>query len=142
MAAKERWATEAEEKDRVAAATYLSLLAGEASVASIGDALRRAPVVTHRANDLLRASALPLLAADDPEVAKDLKKVKKGTRLAVVLLVRGQLQEGRPLTVADGYHRICASYHLDEDTPIPCQIADITAESRSGARRRPARTTA
>ena len=28
-----------------------------------------------------------------------------------------------PLTVADGYHRICASYHLDEDADIPCRIA-------------------
>jgi hypothetical protein len=30
------------------------------------------------------------------------------------------------LTVADGYHRICASYHLDEDTDIPCRIVDYT----------------
>jgi hypothetical protein len=28
------------------------------------------------------------------------------------------------LTIADGYHRICASYHLDEDADIPCRIAD------------------
>jgi hypothetical protein len=28
-----------------------------------------------------------------------------------------------PLTVADGFHRICASYHLDEDADIPCRIA-------------------
>jgi hypothetical protein len=28
-----------------------------------------------------------------------------------------------PLTIADGFHRICASYHLDEDADIPCRIA-------------------
>jgi hypothetical protein len=42
-----------------------------------------------------------------------------------VLLVRGRLGAGVPLTVADGYHRICASYHLDENAPIPCRIADL-----------------
>jgi hypothetical protein len=43
-----------------------------------------------------------------------------------VLLVRGQLTSEVPLTIADGYHRICASYHLDEDADIPCRIADLT----------------
>jgi hypothetical protein len=27
----------------------------------------------------------------------------------------------------DGYHRICASYQLDEDADIPCRIADLTS---------------
>ena len=26
---------------------------------------------------------------------------------------------------ADGYHRICASYHLNEDAEIPCRIVDL-----------------
>jgi hypothetical protein len=43
-----------------------------------------------------------------------------------VLLVRGRLQQDTPLTIADGYHRICASYHLDENADIPCRIVDIT----------------
>jgi hypothetical protein len=38
--------------------------------------------------------------------------------------VRGQLGT-YPLVVADGYHRICASYHLDEDAEIPCRLADL-----------------
>jgi hypothetical protein len=41
--------------------------------------------------------------------------------------VRGDLAAGRPLQIADGYHRVCASYHLSEDTEIPCRIADIPA---------------
>ena len=40
-----------------------------------------------------------------------------GTELSPVLLVRGT-----PLWVADGYHRVCASYHIDENTSIPCRI--------------------
>jgi hypothetical protein len=30
-----------------------------------------------------------------------------------------------PLIVGDGYHRICASYHLSEDADIPCRLADL-----------------
>ena len=40
-------------------------------------------------------------------------------------MVRGRLRDDVPLTVADGYHRICASHHLDEDADIPCRIADL-----------------
>jgi hypothetical protein len=27
------------------------------------------------------------------------------------------------LTIADGYHRVCASYHIDEDADIPARMA-------------------
>jgi hypothetical protein len=26
------------------------------------------------------------------------------------------------MVIADGYHRVCASYHLDEDAAIPCRL--------------------
>jgi hypothetical protein len=74
-------------------------------------------VTLFAAKDLLRASQLPLLDADDPEVAKDLKKVKAGSKLSPVLLVVGE-----PLWVADGYHRVCASYHIDEKAEVPCRV--------------------
>ena len=32
------------------------------------------------------------------------------------------------LTIADGYHRICASYHLDENEDIPCRMVDLPTE--------------
>jgi hypothetical protein len=60
-------------------------------------------------------------------VAKDLAKVKQGTPLSPVLLVRGELAAGVNLTVADGYHRICASHHLNEDEDIPCRLVDISS---------------
>jgi hypothetical protein len=28
------------------------------------------------------------------------------------------------MTIADGYHRVCASYHLDENADIPCHLVD------------------
>mgnify|MGYP001097097390 FL=1 len=50
--------------------------------------------------------------------------MKKGKPLSPVLLVRGDLLRGVPAQIADGYHRVCASYHLDENTDIPCRIAN------------------
>ena len=66
-----------------------------------------------------------MLAADNVHISKDLKKVTEGTLLSPVLLIRGVLRTQSPLIVADGYHRICASYHLDEDADIPCRIVDL-----------------
>jgi len=51
--------------------------------------------------------------------------VKGGKRLSPVLLVRGALERGFPLQIADGYHRVCASYHLGENNDIPCRIAEL-----------------
>ncbi len=124
---KERWKAEPEDHDYPAAAAYLSLLLPPAEVAPATAALRVAPLSHGKAKDLLRASGLPLLPADNEHVAKDLAKVARGERLSPVLLVRGDLVRGRPLVVADGYHRICASYQLDENADIPCRIADLDA---------------
>ena len=121
-----QWEATPSDDDYAAAARYLSLLLPDAAASSLAAALKRGQLVPHRANDLLRASGLPLLSTEDPEVIKDLNKVKKGTLLSPVLVVRGSLAEDeRTLTVADGYHRICASYHLDPDAEVPCQIADL-----------------
>jgi hypothetical protein len=86
--------------------------------------LKAAPLNHGKANDLLRASRLPLLPIEDLEVIRDLKKVRKGELLSPVLLVRGNFAQGVPLIVADGYHRICASYHISDDADIPFRIVD------------------
>ncbi len=59
-------------------------------------------------------------------MAADLKKVKKGQALSPVLLIRGDLLRGVAAQIADGYHRVCASHHVDENTDIPCQIVDVS----------------
>ena len=125
--AHEHWKSDPEDHDYPAAAAYLNLIASPALVTALVDALRAAPTVTQKAKDLLRASALPLLPEDNAHVAGDLQKVDKGQLLSPVLLVRGDIGHGRSLVVADGYHRICASYLLDENADIPCRIADLPA---------------
>ena len=117
---RERWKDEPEEQDFPAAIDYLSLSFPEPVAALIVESLRNAPTMYRKAKDLLRAARLELLPDDDPEVARDLKKVARGEALSPVLLVRGA-----PLFVADGYHRICASYHLAEDAEIPCRLVDM-----------------
>jgi hypothetical protein len=120
----ETWKNEPDDHDFPAAGDYLSLLFPETVVAAIVDRLRAAETTHRKAKDLMRASRLPLLAKDDVHVAEDLKRVAAGTPLSPVLLVRGDARAGRALIVADGYHRICASYFLDDDADIPCRLAD------------------
>jgi hypothetical protein len=122
---KEHWKTEPDDHDFPAAADYLSLVVDPDTARSTAGALRHATGTTRKAKDLLRASGLALLPPDNAHVASDLAKVKQGNRLSPVLLVRGRLQHGTPLTIADGYHRVCASYHLDENADIPCRIVDL-----------------
>jgi hypothetical protein len=114
----ENWNDEPEPEDYPAAQSYLSLLVGANAAAKLVKALRKQEGLTFfAAKDILRASGLPLLGPEDSEVAVDLKKVKFGKKLSPVLLIQGS-----PLWVADGYHRVCASYHLNEKTDLPCRI--------------------
>ena len=122
------WKERPDEHDYPAAASYLSLVATSALVDTTLAALQAAPLSHFKAKDILRASGLTLLPADDQHVAKDIGKVTAGRRLSPVLLVRGALTRGFPLQIADGYHRVCASYHLGENTDIPCRIAELPAD--------------
>ncbi len=120
--AGEHWKDEPEAQDFPAAESYLSLLVGPAAAAGLAKALRKERTLQHyAAKDILRAAGLPLLGPDDSEVVADLDKVKAGAKLSPVLLVWGM-----PLWVADGYHRVCASYHLGEKTWVPCRVVART----------------
>src|ERR1700744_5057494 len=120
------WGETPDEHDYPAAADYLALLAPAAQISEIVAALKQAPIVPKKAKDLLRASCLALLPKDDPHVQRDLKKIKKGTTLSPILVVRGELNTGVAMQIADGYHRVCASYYTDENTDIPVRIVPAT----------------
>jgi hypothetical protein len=122
---RENWKSSPEEHDFPSAADYLSLLFPEPVTAALVAKLKNADTIYRQAKDLMRASQLALLPVEDSHVADDLKKVKRGELLSPVLLVRGQAPAGIPLIVADGYHRICASYHLDENADIPCRLVEL-----------------
>jgi hypothetical protein len=119
------WQDAPQEHDYPAAAAYLSLVLPDVVVQQVVDGLRQAPVAHRKAKDILRASGLALLPETNPHVAADLDKVAKKMSLSPILLVRGDARVAAPLLVADGYHRACASYHLDENNDIPCLLADF-----------------
>ncbi|HEY5103470.1 MAG TPA: hypothetical protein VII65_00350 [Acidimicrobiales bacterium] len=120
----EHWQLEPEDHDYPAATTYLSLIGDPQFASAITTLFQSAPTLIYEAKDLLRASQLPLLARDNAHVAKDLSKVKSGHKLSPVLLIRGSLLENHRLIIADGYHRVCASYWIDENAQIPCRLVD------------------
>lgn len=112
------WKEDPDAGDYPAAHSFLSLLVGGAAARKLVKALKKQERPERfAAKDLLRASGLPLLSRSDSEVASDLEKVKAGEKLSPVLLV-----QGNPLWIADGYHRVCTSYHLDEKALVPCWI--------------------
>ena len=118
----EIWKEQPEKHDYPAAHDYLTLLFEEKAARKLVAQFRHAPTVTRLAKVLLRASALPVLGKDNEHVREDLRKLKKGLALSPVLIVRGNAQKGLPLIIADGYHRICASWYKDENIPIACRI--------------------
>jgi hypothetical protein len=134
-----KWKSKPAAHDYPAADSYLSLLVADTALrAQLVGQLEAAPILHYKAKDLLRASQLPVLSKANAHVAIDLKKIRKKQPLSPVLLVRGDLVRGFPLQVADGYHRVCASLLVDEDTDIPCRLIDLPAAV--SARSRPSRT--
>jgi hypothetical protein len=104
----EHWKDEPEAQDYPAAESYLSLLLDASVAAKLVKALRKQQTpVLFAAKDILRASGLALLETDDPEVAADLRKVRRGEKLSPVLLARGI-----PLWVADVPDRLPRAHRL------------------------------
>ncbi len=122
---QENWTKEPDPADYTAAQDYLSLVLPNETVQVAVRRLMGGPMVSRKAKDLIRASGLPVLSETNPDVAKKLKELKKGKLLSPVLCLRGDLFGRAPLVIADGYHRICASYLLDEDADIPCRLAEL-----------------
>lgn len=119
------WLPEPQKHDYPAAASYLAVVAGPQQVRLIVAALRTAPVMHYKVKDILRASGLALLPRDNAHVAHDLAAVATGKQLSPCLMVRGDVAKGVPALIADGYHRVCASYYLDENTDIPVKIVKM-----------------
>ena len=110
-----RWKRDVEQHDYAAASSYLSIRFGEARSQETAEELRKLPVITRRANDILRAVMREPLPLSDPGVLKDLKKVLAGEKLSPILVAEGD--------VADGYHRLSLAYALDPYTEVPLKLA-------------------
>ncbi|RYE24101.1 MAG: hypothetical protein EOP51_08460 [Sphingobacteriales bacterium] len=114
------WLADPEAHDYPAALDYLDLLYPDNTPEKTAEHLKKCPTIKKKAKDILRASELPLLPADNIHVKTNIQKVQDGKKLSPVLLVRDH-----KLIIADGYHRVCAAYYLSEDLEIPCRITDL-----------------
>lgn len=119
---KVTWSKDPALEDFTAAQSYLSLLCSPVRARALVTQLRHAKTISHEAKDLLRASGLTLLPKEDSHVAADLERIHDGKALSPVLLIQGDLRRGSRLIIADGYHRVCASCHFNEDSKIACRL--------------------
>src|SRR5215469_1425168 len=99
-----RWKKDVDTHDYAAASSYLSIRFGESRAEEVAAELQKQPVITRRANDILRATGRAPLPLSDPGVLKDLKKVLAGEKLSPILVAEAD--------VADGYHRVSLAYAL------------------------------
>ena len=109
-----------------AATSYLTLPADPDIVRTLVEGLKGAPIGHAEANDILRASGLPDLPLDNVHAAQYVARVKSGRALSLVPLVGGDIRREIALQIADGSHRVCASYRLAEETDIPYRIVGLT----------------
>ena len=132
-----QWLKKPEDQDYPAATSYLSLLYDEIRVKSIVSELRKAPMTSFKAEDIFRASLLSLLGVSNSHVRKNMKKLEAGKFLSPLLLVRSD--DGGKVVIADGYHRMCSVYVLNEDADIPCKIVGASPERQSAKKTKPSR---
>jgi hypothetical protein len=113
------WLDHVAEHDYASAEAYLSIKLDGDTVTKAIERLRKAPLTTRRANDILRAAGLSAAPLDDPGVMKDLVKVVQRIRLSPVLVIKDK----NGADIADGYHRVSLVYRLDPDAYIPLKLA-------------------
>jgi len=109
-----QWKRDVAKHDYAAASSYLSIRFGESQAQEVSEKLKKLPVITRRANDILRATGREPLPLSDPGVLKDLKKVLAGEKLSPVLVAEGD--------IADGYHRVSLAYALDPYADVPLKL--------------------
>jgi hypothetical protein len=114
-----KWFEDVADHDYDAAEAYLSLKLDAEAVRKAIKRLRKAPLTSRRANDILRAAGLTAAPLDDPGVMKDLIKVIEGRHLSPVLVVSAE--EGAD--IADGYHRVSLVYRIDAYAEVPLKLA-------------------
>jgi hypothetical protein len=114
------WLTKPGDNDYQASLSYLSLIFDIKSAKKLVKSLKKASMTSFKAKDIFRSSGLSLLGISNGHVEKSTKKIQTGIRLPPLLLVRDDRQ--RRLIIAEGYHRLCSVYLIDEDANIPCKI--------------------
>lgn len=116
-----KWLERPAEKDFKAAETFLQLLYGPKKARGYSKNLAKANLAKYAARDLLRASETPVAEVQAFDWAKQRSEITAGTPMSPILLIRQE--NGGHLIVADGFHRLCAVFSIDQDALIPCFVA-------------------
>ncbi len=66
-----------------------------------------------------------LLPATNDHVADSLTMMQQGKKIDPLLMIRGRMSHGVRAQIADGYHRACAAWYIDQNTDIPFQMATL-----------------
>ena len=115
-----KWLDEPEDKDYPAALSYLALLYDEKQARSLVGRLKRAGAREFAVKDILRASDTLPSEVKAFDWGEQMREIRAGTPLSPLLLVRRG--GGGHLIVADGFHRLCALFSIDEDAIASCRI--------------------
>lgn len=115
-----KWLKKPADHNYPSAESYLSLIFDLPLSKKIVYFLKKQQISYFKARDIFRASGLPLLGISQHQIEHNLKKIEREEPMSPILLVRDP--EHRKVIIADGYHRLCAVYHHNDNMQIPCQI--------------------
>lgn len=121
------WSHQCDPEDFGHALDFLSLCMdpddAEAYVDDLKDDAEKGKIEHYKVVDIFRAAkATP---ATDDHAQEMVKKMNSGTKIAPVMLVRGEKSKtGSHPIIADGFHRLSAAYSIDPEMCVPCVVAD------------------
>lgn len=119
--AEPKWLDKPADKDIKSAETFLGLLYGPKKARQYAKRLAKADLQQYAARDLLRASEMPIAEVQAFDWVKQRKEITDGTPMSPILLIRQE--NGGHLIIADGFHRLCAVFSIDQDAPVLCFVA-------------------
>jgi hypothetical protein len=114
------WLSKPIEENYTAANSFLGLIYDAPACFELMKELKSSPIVEFKARDIFRAAGITSLGANNSDVEKERKKIKKHVGLSPILLARDFMN--KKVTIADGYYRLCAVYAINKDSVIPCTL--------------------
>lgn len=115
-----KWLPEPASDTYDSAKTFLELMYKPKKARRWVKRLKKAGVSEYAAKDILRASAIPIATVRAFDWKKQQDEIKQGDPLSPILLIRQN--NGGPLIIADGFHRMCALFSTDQEVSVPCKI--------------------
>ena len=114
------WLPEPADDTYQAAKTFLQLMYRPKKARRWVKRLKEAEISKYAAKDILRASCTPMATIKAFNWEKQQEQIAKGDALSPILLIRQN--DGGPLIIADGFHRMCALFSTDQEVSVPCKI--------------------